>query len=128
MEKGWKNVNDYIIAQPVEVRVLLEKLRHIIKSNAPEAEEVFSYGMPGYKFHGMLMYFAAFKNHCSLFPGNATLINTFKEELQDYKTSRGTIQFTINNPLPASLVKKIVKIRRQENLSKIKQKLPAKKK
>jgi uncharacterized protein YdhG (YjbR/CyaY superfamily) len=81
---------------------------------APRAEEVISYGMPGYKYHGMLVYFAAFKNHCSFFPGSSRIIKMY-DELKEYKTSKGSIQFTIDKPLPVSLVKKIVKARMREN-------------
>lgn len=117
-----KNINEYLIALPAEVSAVLEKLRQTIKQAAPEAEEVISYSMPAFKYHGMLVYFAAFKDHCSFFPGNAGLIDTMKEELKAYKTSKGTIQFTVQKPLTASLVKKIVKARMQENLSKQKNK------
>ena len=117
-----KNINEYLIALPAEVSAVLEKLRQTIKQAAPEAEEEISYSMPAFKYHGMLVYFAAFKDHCSFFPGNAGLIDTMKEELKAYKTSKGTIQFTVQKPLTASLVKKIVKARMQENLSKQKNK------
>jgi uncharacterized protein YdhG (YjbR/CyaY superfamily) len=115
-----KNVDEYILAQPQHVKAVLEKLRATIKKAAPTAEELISYGMPAYKFHGMLVYFAAFKNHCSFFPGNASLIKEFKEELNAYKTAKGTIQFTAEKPLPAALVAKIVKTRIKENLAKSK--------
>jgi uncharacterized protein YdhG (YjbR/CyaY superfamily) len=112
-----KDVDSYLALQPQHVRIALEKLRQIIKTSAPNAEEIISYGMPAYKFHGMLVYFAAFKNHCSFFPGNASLIEKMKDELKDYTTSKGTIQFTTGKPLPAALVKKIVKARMEENLA-----------
>ena len=117
-----KNIDEYLIALPAEVSAVLEKLRQTIKQAAPDAEEVISYSMPAFKYHGMLVYFAAFKDHCSFFPGNAGLIDTMKEELKAYKTSKGTIQFTVEKPLAATLVKKIVKARMKENLSKQKNK------
>jgi uncharacterized protein YdhG (YjbR/CyaY superfamily) len=70
--------------------------------------------MPGYKYKGMLVYFAAFKNHCSFFPGSSQIVQLY-EELKSFKTAKGTIQFTSDKPLPATLVKKIVKARMQEN-------------
>ena len=114
MNTSIKTVDDYLNTLPVDVRFVLDKLRSTIKSMAPEAEEVISYGMPGYKYHGMLVYFAAFKNHCSFFPGSSQIIKMY-DELKEYNTSKGTIQFTIDKPLPVSLVKKIVKARMRQN-------------
>lgn len=114
-----RTVDDYIASQPLpEVREALERLRQMIVKTSPDAEEVISYGMPGYKLHGMLVYFAAFKNHCSFFPGSR-MVESMKAELKGYKTSKGTIQFTVDKPLPAALVKKIVKSRIKDNLAKI---------
>lgn len=111
-----KDTDSYLALQPEKVRDVLEKLRQTIKSSAPEAEEVISYGMPAFRYHGMLVYFAAFKNHCSFFPGS--IVEKMKNELKNYKTSKGTIQFTAEKPLPTALVKKIVKARVKENLNK----------
>jgi len=112
-----KSVDEYLIALPKDVRVVLGNLRHTIKSMAPMAEEVISYGMPGYKYYGMLVYMAAFKDHCSFFPGSSQIIKLY-DELKEFKTSKGTIQFTVDKPLPAALVKKIVKARMLENEAK----------
>ena len=112
-----KNIDEYLLTLPDEVRITLEKLRQTIRQAAPDAEEVISYQMPAFKYHGMLVYFAAFKNHCSFFPGNAGLLETMKDELKDFKTSKGTLQFTVEKPLPVPLVKKIVKARVKENLT-----------
>ncbi len=109
-----KNVDEYLAGVPKEARATLEKLRKTIKAAAPMASEVISYQMPMYKHHGMLVGFAAFKDHCSLFPG-AAVINAHKEELKCYDTSKGTIRFPASKPLPAALVKKLVKSRIQEN-------------
>ncbi|MBS1553039.1 MAG: DUF1801 domain-containing protein [Bacteroidetes bacterium] len=111
-----KDTDSYLALQPEKVREVLEKLRQTIKSSAPEAEEVISYGLPAFRYHGMLVYFAAFKNHCSFFPGS--IVEKMKNELKNYKTSKGTIQFTAEKPLPAALVKKIIKARVKENLNK----------
>lgn len=109
-----KSVDDYLAKLPEEARATLEKIRKAIKTAAPKATEGISYQMPMYKHHGMLLGFAAFKNHCSIFPGPKA-IATYKDELKAYETSKGTIRFPIGKPLPATLVKKIVKTCVAEN-------------
>jgi uncharacterized protein YdhG (YjbR/CyaY superfamily) len=109
-----KTVDEYLESLPVDVRSILTQLRKTIKSTAPKAEESISYGMPAYKYHGALVYFAAFKNHCSFFPGSSQVVKLY-EELKSFKTAKGTIQFTIDKPLPVTIVKKIVKARMKEN-------------
>jgi len=109
-----KTVDEYLDKLSADVRTVLEKLRTTIKTTAPKAEEVISYGMPGYKYQGPLVYFAAFNNHCSFFPGSSQVIKLY-DELKSFKTAKGTIQFTTDKPLPAGIVKKIVKARMQEN-------------
>lgn len=114
-----KNIDDYMALQPEKVRETLENLRQIIRETAPEAEEMISYGIPAYKYHGMLVFFAAYKKHCSLFAGNGALTEQMKEQLKDHKTSKGTIQFTVEKPLPDELVRHIVKFRMKENVEKM---------
>jgi len=109
-----KTVDEYLAALPIEVRSVLSQLRNTIKSTAPKAEEAISYGMPGYKYYGALVYFAAFKNHCSFFPGSSQVIKLY-DELKSFKTAKGTIQFSIDKPLPATIIKKMVKARMKEN-------------
>lgn len=109
-----QTVDGYLAALPEEARATLEKLRKTIKAAAPKATEVISYQIPMYKHHGMLVGFAAFKDHCSFFPG-AKPIATHKDELKAYDTSKGTIRFPTGKPLPAALVKKLVKARIVEN-------------
>jgi len=109
-----KDVDEYLAGVPKEVRVTLEKLRKTIKAAAPMAAEVISYQMPMYKHHGMVIGFAAFKDHCSIFPGSAVM-DAYDEELKRYETSKGTIRFPANKPLPAALIKKLVKARIKEN-------------
>lgn len=121
MNNEAKTIDEYIFLQPKEVQVYLQKLRQTIKSAAPNAEETISYKMPAFRYHGMLVYFAAFKNHYSLFPANGSIIATMNEELKKYKTGKGTIQFTYGKPLPVALIKKIVKARVQQNLTKKKE-------
>jgi uncharacterized protein YdhG (YjbR/CyaY superfamily) len=97
-------------------RAALEKLRAQIRSAAPGAEEVISYGQPTFKLHGHLVAFGAFKNHLSFFPMNATVIAENAAALKTFETSKGTIQFTPDKPIPAALVRKIVKARIAQNL------------
>ena len=117
-----QTVDDYLAALPEEARATLEKLRKVVKAAVPKATEVISYQMPMYKHHGMLVGFAAFKDHCSFFPG-AKPIATHKDELKAYETSKGTIRFPIGKPLPAALVKKLVKTRVAENERRLSEKL-----
>ena len=115
-------VEEYLSLFPKEQRDALEKLRQVIKAAAPKAEEVISYGMPGYKQNGMLVYFGGFKNHCSFFPASYTVIKQFAEQLKDYKTSKGTIQLPLDKAIPSTLVKKMVVARMKENELKKKEK------
>lgn len=112
--QNFQSVDAYLKAQPANFRTVLEKLRAQIKAAAPQAEESISYGMPAYKYNGPLVYFGAFKKHCSFFPGNSTLLARQKG-LTNYKISKGTIQFTAEKPLPATLVQSIVKARMLQN-------------
>ncbi len=116
-----KDVDHYISIQNEEIQERLEKLRQTIKAAAPLALEVISYSMPAYKLNGMLLYFAAHKNHIGLYP-MASGIENFKTELSKYETSKGTVQFPFDKPIPFGLIKKIVKFRVQENLDKAKSK------
>ena len=106
-----KSVDEYLAGVPEAARGTLNKIRAAIRSAAPpEATEVISYGIPAFRHNGVLVWFAAFSKHCSLFP-TAAVIETFKDELKSYTISKGTIQFPTDKPLPAALVKKIVKAR-----------------
>ena len=110
-------IDEYIAEQAPSVRPFMEKLRQIINKNAPDAEEVISYGMPAYKFHGMLLYFSAFTNHYSLFAFPDAII-AFKDKLKDYELSKGTIKFSYNKPVPVKLITEVVKFKVKENLNK----------
>ena len=112
------DVDDYLARVPPDARATLEKLRKTIKAAAPKAVEVISYQIPMFKYHGMLAGFAAFKNHCSLFVGSAVM-EAHKDELKRYDTSKGTIRFPVGKPLPAALVKKLVKARIEQNEAKV---------
>ena len=117
--KRYTTVEEYLDDAEPDKLAALAKLRKTILTVIPKAEEYISYGMPTFKYHGPLVSYAAFKNHCSLFPWNATLIKKFAAELKDYKTSKGTIQFTVEKPFPIPLVKKLIKERVKENEEKL---------
>ena len=110
-----KNTDEYLAAVPEPARSTLNKIRAAIRSVVPpEATEAISYGMPAFKYNGTLVWFAAFSNHCSLFP-TASVIEALKNELKGFSTSKGTIHFPVDKPLPAALVKKLVKARIAQN-------------
>lgn len=112
--KNVSSVDSYIAAFPAEQKKLLKQIRSIIKTTAPAAEEVISYQMPAYKYLGMLVYFAAHTKHIGFYPVSSA-IAAFAKELVNYKTSKGTLQFPYNKPLPLGLIKKMVKFRLKEN-------------
>lgn len=109
----FKNVDDYIAVFPKETQLLLNDIRKTIKAAAPKADEVISYQMPGYKYQGMLVYFAAWKNHIGFYPAGA--VSAFKKELSSYDVSKGTVKFPLDKPFPFALISKIVKFRVKEN-------------
>src|SRR5687768_11823572 len=106
----FKTVDEYMSSQPKEMQAILEALRETIKQAAPQAEELISYNMPAYKLHGMLVYFAANKNHIGFYP-TPSAIEAFKKELSAYEGAKGSVKFPIDKPIPLSLVKKIVNFR-----------------
>jgi len=110
-----KNVDEYLAGVPEPARSTLNKMRAAIRSVVPpEATETISYGMPAFKHKGVLVWFAAFSKHCSLFP-TASVVEAFKNELKGFSTSKGTIHFPTDKPLPIALVKKLVKARVTQN-------------
>ena len=113
-----KNVDEYLAGVPEPARSTLNKMRAAIRSAVPpEAAETISYGMPAFKHKAVLVWFAAFSKHCSLFPGSS-VIEAFKNELKGFSTSKGTIHFPTDKPLPTALIKKLVKARVAQNESK----------
>jgi len=113
-----KNVGEYLAGVPEPARTTLNKIRAAIRSAVPpEATETISYRIPAFKYKGMLVWFAAFSDHCSLFP-TASVVEAFKNELKGFSTSKGTIQFPTDKPLPTALVRKLVKARVAQNESK----------
>ena len=111
------DTDTYIAGYPKETQKNLKLLRATIKKVAPHAEEIISYGMPAYKWNGMLVYFAAYEKHIGFYPGSSG-IAAFKKELASYKTSKGTVQFPVEEPVPLPLIARIVKFRLKENQEK----------
>ncbi|MGZ8630901.1 MAG: iron chaperone [Actinomycetota bacterium] len=110
------SVEEYLAGIPDGSRAALEELRETIKAAAPEATETISYQMPAFKDHGrFLVSYAAYKDHCSLFPASDAVRDACGDELQPYFSGKGTIRFEADKPLPAALVEKIVKVRLEEN-------------
>jgi len=106
-----KDVEEYVASVPEPVRSIFNRLRAAIRFAVPaEATEVISYRIPAFKHKRVLVWFAAFSNHCSLFP-TAAVIEAFKDELKGFSTSKGTIHFPTDKPLPTALIKRLVKAR-----------------
>lgn len=114
---AFATIDEYIATFPAEIQVILHELRATIKAAAPEASEKFSYGMPTFFLSGNLVHFAAFKNHIGFYP-TPSGIEAFKDELAQYASSKGAVQFPIDQPLPLKLVSKIVAYRVTENMKK----------
>jgi uncharacterized protein YdhG (YjbR/CyaY superfamily) len=113
--KKAETVEDYLAALPDDARATLEKVRSAILP-APGAIEKIGYGMPGFYLDGRpVAYYAAFKEHYSFFPASGGVVSALSNELQRYEVAKGTIRFPIGRPLPASLVKKLVKAKIAEN-------------
>ena len=112
--KSYSTVDEYIALAEPKVKKALKDIRKAIKATAPKAEEVISYQIPGYKYHGVLVFFAAWKDHISLYPAPWSA-DSLKKEMSAYEGSKGTIKFPIGEPMPLALIKKMVKYRVKEN-------------
>ncbi|KYP12931.1 DUF1801 domain-containing protein [Flavihumibacter sp. CACIAM 22H1] len=123
MNTSITTIDEYIESFPKEIQVLLNKMRTAIQKAAPKAEEAIKYGMPTYVQYGNLVHFAGCKTHIGFYPSPSGITN-FEKELKGYKTSKGAIQFPLDQPIPLELVKKITSFRLKEN----KEKYEAKKK
>jgi uncharacterized protein YdhG (YjbR/CyaY superfamily) len=123
----FKTVDEYFSAVPDEARHILEDIRSAIKQVVPGAEELISYNMPAFKFHKILVYYAAHKEHIGFYPANANAIVIFKDELKNFETSKGTIKFPLDKKLPIKLIKTIVKFRAKENQERSERKMKIKK-
>ena len=126
----FKNVDEYQNTFTGDVRTRLETIRQIIRETAPDAEEIISYQIPAYKYHGYLIYYSAYKAHISLAsPWSADFLAAFKTDLAKYTVTKSAIQLPNDQPLPVALIKKMVKFRMKENVEKDSKKTaPAKKK
>lgn len=117
---NYQSIDEYIGTFPDDIQSRLESMRQIIKSVIPGAIETISYQIPTFKINNKnIVHFSAYKKHIGLYPGSSA-IEHFKEELSQYKWSKGTVQFPLDNPIPSELVKKIVIFRARENQSQIK--------
>jgi uncharacterized protein YdhG (YjbR/CyaY superfamily) len=112
---GARTIDEYLAALSDDKRAALEKLRKTIRAAAPKAEECISYQIPAYRQDGMLVGFGATGNHCAFYLMSSSIVEAHKEELKDYDTSKGTIRFQPDKPLPVGLVRKLVKARIAEN-------------
>lgn len=113
----YNTIDEYIAYFPVEIQIILKQVRETITSVAPTATEVISYGIPTFRLNGNLVHFAGYAHHIGFYPGGEG-IEVFKDELTSYKTSRGTVQFPLDKPIPYELIKKITLFRVERNLSK----------
>jgi uncharacterized protein YdhG (YjbR/CyaY superfamily) len=113
----FKTVDEYIAGFPPKTKAILKQLRKTIKETAPNAKELISYNMPAFKLNGPLVYYAAYANHIGFYPMPSS-IRFFADELAKYTTSKGAIQFPMDQPLPLKLVSRIVKFRMKENAEK----------
>ena len=111
------DVDSYIADYPPKVQKMLKQLRAAIRKAAPKAEESISYMMPAYKLHGPLVYFGAYEKHIGFYP-TGTGVAAFQKEIASYKSSKGAIQFPLDQPLPLALVEKIVTFKVKENMIK----------
>ena len=116
-KKTLRNFDAYLERFPKNVQRLLQKMRLTIKKAAPQAKETISYGIPAFTLNGLLVWFAAHKNHIGFYP-RASAIAAFKKELSPYKGAKGSVQFPFDKPLPLALISRIVKYRMKQNLSK----------
>ena len=115
--KKFETIDEYIATFPEDIQEILKKMRKVIQESAPEAEEAISYGMPTFKLNGNLVHFAAYKNHIGFYPAPSG-IKAFKDEISEYKSSKGAVQFPLDKAVPYDLVEKMVIFRVQENLQK----------
>jgi len=107
-----KTIDEYLASVNANHRNALQKIREAIHAVAPNAEECISYGIPAFRLNGRsLVFFGAWANHCALYPGSSATLKKFRNELRDFQTSKGTLRFSPDNPLPVALVKKLVKAR-----------------
>jgi uncharacterized protein YdhG (YjbR/CyaY superfamily) len=115
--REFKSVDDYISTFPENVQCILEEVRKAIREVVSEAEETISYQMPAFKLNGILVWYAAYKNHIGFYP-RVSAIEAFKDKLSRYQVSKGTVQFPLNEPMPVDLIKEMVRFRVKEKMGK----------
>jgi uncharacterized protein YdhG (YjbR/CyaY superfamily) len=114
-KNNYKTIDEYMSYLPENKLLALEHIREMVRTLVPQVEEVISYQIPIFKYHGHLVGFAAFKNHCSFFTCNGSTLERFKDELHGYDYVKSGIHFTPEKPLPDDLLKRIILCRIQEN-------------
>jgi uncharacterized protein YdhG (YjbR/CyaY superfamily) len=111
-----KTIDEYLAGVNADHRDALQKIREAICAAAPKADECISYGIPAFRLNGRsLVFFGAWANHCAFYPGSSATLKKFQDELSDFQTSKGTLRFSPDKPLPVALVKRLVKARIAEN-------------
>jgi uncharacterized protein YdhG (YjbR/CyaY superfamily) len=114
-EAAIESIDDYMALQPHTARIVLERVRQAIANAVPEAEECISYKIPAFRFNGrVLLYFAGWKEHYSIYPASDAMISAFEGELDDYRASKGTLRFPLTETVPVRLIARIAKFRAQE--------------
>lgn len=111
------SIDEYIAAFPPAIQEILQRIRQVIREEAPQAQETIRYQMPTFRLNGNLVHFAGYAHHVGFYPGSEA-IEVFREEIKGYKTSRGTIQFPLDKPIPYDLIKKITEFRVKQSLQK----------
>jgi uncharacterized protein YdhG (YjbR/CyaY superfamily) len=111
-----ETIDEYLASVNSDHRKALQKIRETIRAVAPNAEECISYGIPAFRLKGRsLVFFGAWANHCAFYPGSSTTLKKFRNELRNFQTSKGTLRFSPDKPVPVALVKKLLKARIAEN-------------
>jgi uncharacterized protein YdhG (YjbR/CyaY superfamily) len=125
----FKSVDEYIATHPEDVQKVLRRVRGAIREAVPGAEEVISYQIPAYKLHGgIVVYFAGWKQHYSVYPATERVVKEFADELLPYELSKGTIRFPLSQPVPVKLIERIAKVRAEEAAERARAKVTARKK
>jgi uncharacterized protein YdhG (YjbR/CyaY superfamily) len=123
---NFTNVDEYISAQPETAQLVLQRVRSTLRKARPGADEVLSYKIPAYRLRGeIVLYFAGWKQHYSLYPAGERMVAAFKDQLASYKVSKGTIRFPLSEPVPVKLIERIAKFRAEEAVQREKSKLAA---
>ena len=115
MDLSVKNIDEFISRYPKNVQAILQKIRKTVRQVCPDAQEKISYGIPTFTFHGNLVHFSAYASHIGFYPGSSPIL-ALKDDLAGYETSKGTIRFPIDKPIPYDLITKLTKLAVERNL------------